>query len=215
MPLPAFKTKDEIPEAFRGEYEERDGEWKPKEDEGLAGAKSALATERTKREAAEGLAKKAADELKKLETKAKAAGHKLSDDEYATLREEASREERTARETAETALATERAERRQEKIGSQFKSLAGEKKFLGGKLGDLERLHANEFDLTDDGKLMVKGKPGIDPVKHMESIAKLRPEWVEGTKAGGGGAAGMTSGGTAAGTLTAEQVLANPGLAFG
>jgi hypothetical protein len=69
MPLPVFDTQDAVPEAFREEYEEREGKWHPK-DTGAEAAR-ALGEERTKREAAERLATKTAGQLKKLETKAR------------------------------------------------------------------------------------------------------------------------------------------------
>jgi hypothetical protein len=46
-------------------------------------------------------------------------------------------------------------------------------------------------------------------------LAKARPEWVEGTKAAGGGAGGdMSAGSKGPSMLTADEILKNPGRAF-
>jgi hypothetical protein len=66
MPLPVFKTKDEIPEAFRSEYMEKDGQWVPNLED-VTGIKAN--------------ARKVLDEKKKLEDQLNAAlgGRKLED----------------------------------------------------------------------------------------------------------------------------------------
>lgn len=70
MPFPTYKSKDEIPEPFRGEYVERNGEWVPNIED-VSGIKAAQ--------------RKALDEKKKLEEQMEAAlgGRKL--DEVADL----------------------------------------------------------------------------------------------------------------------------------
>lgn len=214
MALKTYDTKDAVPEDQReSAIETKDGKFVVSEAEDTSGLTSALDTERTKREAAEKLQKKTADELKKAEAKVKAASHGLTDEQLASLREDAVKEERAARVKAEEERDAERTGNRQRDLSGAFKSVAGDVKFLGNRLDDVFALHGSEFDLTDDRKLMVKGKPGIDPKKHMETIAKARPEWVQGTQAAGGGAAGVAATGTGA-TTSFEDTLKNPSQAL-
>jgi hypothetical protein len=217
MPLKKFPKKDEIPADQQADaIELKDGSFAIVEPDDTSAMKSALETEKSKREAAELLVKKTAADLKKLEAEKKAESHGLTAEQLEKIRMEATADLTKQLADKEKELADVKTASRTKDIGAAFRTLAGEQKFLGTKLDDLFRLHGDEFDLTDDGKgLVVKGKVGVDPKKHMESLAKLRPEWVEGTKAGGGGAGGTTTGATnGASTLTAEEILKNPGRAF-
>lgn len=214
MPLPTFKTKAEIPAGFEDIYEEKDGQWSPKPaDDG--GLKSALDEERTKREAAEKLAKKAADELRKTENRLKAEAAGLTqeqqekmradlkaelDAEYAPLKDAAAERERLA------------AENRTLKLDNTVQSLLGTAGFLAEKIEKVWTLEKGAFDLTADGKPMVKDKPGVDVSKYIaDTIVKAYPEWVRGTQASGGGAKGGTGTTPQSGSQTAgDAVIANP-----
>jgi hypothetical protein len=194
MTLPTFAKKDEIPKGFESMYEEVEGKWHPKESDDASDLKAALKEEREKREAAEKLTKKVAKDLKDLETKAKAEAAGATEDQLKQLRADVRTELET--EYADKLKAAERvpileAENRNLKLDGNVKKMAGDAGFLPTKLDDFWKLHGDEFDLTADGKPMVKGKPGADPKKHIESLKAVRPEWVQGSQAGGGGAAGM------------------------
>jgi hypothetical protein len=215
MPFKVYATKDEIPSDQQGTaLALADGKFAVDEPEDTSALTTAIEAERGKREAAEKLVKKQAADLAKADREKKAASHGLTDEQLQAIRAEASADLEKKLADKETELETERTANKSRIKAGEFKTLAADQKFVGKKLDDLFRLHGDEFDLTDDGKLMVKGKPGIDPKKHMETIAATRGEWVEGTKAAGGGAAGQT-GSAATGTLTAEDILANPARAFG
>jgi len=215
MALKKYATKDGIPaEQQAVAIELKDGTFAVEEPDDTSGLQTALDSERTKREAAEALAKKVANDLKRLEAERKAATHGLTAEELEKIRVEASAEAEGKLAAKEKELEAERTANRQKDIGSAFKSLAGDTKFLAAKLDDLFRLHGDEYDLTQDGKLMVKGKPGIDPKKHMEGLAKTRPEWVEGTKAAGGGAAGDMSASAVTAGLSVQDAMKNPTALF-
>ena len=82
------------------------------------------------------------------------------------------------------------------------------------RVEDFWKLHGDEFDLTSDGKPMVKAEPGKDVLKHVQTITKARNEWTVGTKASGGGAGGSTGtqqqiNGTIGG-VTFEDIVKNP-----
>lgn len=190
MPFPTFKTKDEIPESFREEYEEREGAWMAKVED-VTALKGTLAEERRLREAAEKLSKKATDEAKKAELKAKAAEAGLSGEQLDKMRADARAEVLAELQPAIDEAKQTAAENRTLRFDDVGKKMAAQAGFLAEKLSDLWRLHSDEFDLTTDKKLIVKGKPEMDPAKYIDGLKKLRPEWVQGTQAGGGGAAGF------------------------
>jgi actin-related protein len=207
--FPVFEKQADIPKGFVDDYEERDGKWHPKVDDG-AELKKALKDERKERDAErKALEKKVAD----LETKQKAEKAGITDEQLKKLRDDVRSElEAEYKPKLEKAETVER-ENRALKLDHQVQRMAAEAGFLPEKLGDLWKLHGEDFDLTDDGKPMVKGKPGIDPKKHIETLKKARPEWVQGTKADGGGAAGQQKKDGASGTL-AEDVIKNPAAAL-
>ena len=215
MLFPTFKTQAEVPAAFVDSYEERDGTWQVKEAEPDTSAADALAAETVKRVAAEKSASKAAYELKKLQTKLQATDLGVTAEALETTRAEAKKEAEAERDAAVTALAAERTANKNRILLGEFKSLAGTKGFISKKLDDLAALHSGEYDLTDDGKLMVKGKLGLDPAKHMETIAKIRPEWVEGTRANGGGTGGeMRGGAPIVAQMTVAEAMNKPDALF-
>jgi hypothetical protein len=157
MPLKTFATKAEIPaEQQANALELKDGKFAIVEPDDTSGLQSALDAERTKREAAEKLVKKTADDMKKLEADRKAASHGLTAEQLQQIRAEASKELEEKLAAKEAELQSERTASRTKDIGAAFKTLAGETKFLSAKQEDLFRLHGDEFDLTDDRKLMVK-----------------------------------------------------------
>jgi hypothetical protein len=213
--LKPYKTKEEIPaEQQAAAIELKDGTFvvdEPADDSVHAGA---LDKERKARTAAEALAKKAADELKKLQTEQKAAEHGLTAEKLQEIRTAVRKEVEDELKPKLEAADKHASENRTLKLDNQVKQLAAKAGFKGDKLDDYWRLHSDEFDLTDDGKPIVKANPGESVEKKIEAHKKLRPEWVEGTKASGGGAAGVTTGGAAATGLTSEQLLANPSAAL-
>lgn len=209
--LPIFDTQDAIPEAFREEYEEKDGRWHPKDD----GAKTALAEERTKREAAEKLVTKTTKELKALETRATAERAGITDEQLQKLRAEI----RADLETEYTPL-KEKADRfgsenRTLKLDNAVKAVMGAEdvKVRSARMDALWRLIGDRFDLTDDGKPMVKANPGVEVKKYLaETVKKEYPEFYEGTAGSGGGAREGSQNRSAA--VSADDILKNPGAAL-
>lgn len=200
MSLPTFKKKDEIPKGFEALYEEVDGEWSPKDED--SPLKTKLAEERDKREAAEALTKKTAKELKKLQDMA-GNGDEIQKKIDAAV-ELAVAETRKEFEPVVAEAAKIKAENRDLKLKNVVKEQFAKAGILAERIDDTWKLHGDEFDLTEDGKPVVKGAPKTELSKHVATIVKARPDWVAGTKAGGGGAAG-TSAGTG-GATAAEEV---------
>ncbi len=212
MPWPTFAKQDEIPEAFRGEYEEREGAWHPKADgvaAQLAEAQAKLADEAKLRDAAEKLTRKASAELQRLQTLKKAEGAGLKGEELEQLRADVRAE--VEADLAPRLAKAEKAEALNHKliVETGVKRFAAEAKVLPERQDRFYALYGGEFEPTEDGKLVVKGKPGMDPAKHVAALAKELPEWLAGTKSSGGGALGG-AGRLGAGKMTAEEILKDP-----
>jgi hypothetical protein len=162
----------------------------------LAALRAEVEEANTKRDAAEKLMRKATAELQKVQTQRKAADAGMTEEKLKELRAEA-----RAEVEAELKPKLEENERlkgqnRALLLDADMKARGLKAGILPTKIDDWWKLRGSEYDLTDDGKPMVKGKPGLDPDKHLTTLLKLNPEWVAGTKAGGGGAEGGTKGAT-------------------
>jgi hypothetical protein len=213
VPFPIFEKQADIPKGFEELYEEKAGKWQPKEaeDDAAEGLRAELAEAETKRKAAERLTNKANAELQKLQTRQKAADAGMTEEKLKELREEAKAE-------ALAEVKDDLAERDRLKmqnrgllLDADMKARALKAGIAATKIDDFWALRAGQFDLTDDGKPMVKGKPGLDPDKHLASLLKLNPEWVVGTKANGGGAnGGAGKQGANTGKVSFEDMLKNP-----
>jgi len=225
---PTFGKQEEVPEAFRSHYEEKDGKWVAKEaddDDGGTGAlQTALEKERKLRKDAEDAgklhqaeAKKAADALKAAELKK--AGEKAgkTEDELKALTDKIRADlqaEMAAERTALQALADQVPGLNEKLQGVLLDSKVKERMLHLGvlpekaeKMYQLERKH---FKLTEDEKPMLAEHPGktID-VFIQDNLKKEYPEWFKGTQGGGGGAGGHGFGKPKTG-VTAEDVLRDP-----
>ncbi len=196
MPFPTFKSLDEIPEAFRSEYEESNGEYVPRE-------VVALRRERETREAAEKLAKKLAADLKEAQTKGAAKDAKLSDEELAKIRAAVEAEYAPVREE----LTAAQQKLRTVQLDNQVLALIDKAGVLGPKRDQLWKLVREQFDLTAEGTPIVKAKPTADLAKHIESF-KTEFDWAFAAPAASGGGAKPTTGLPAG--MKAEDVLKNP-----
>ena len=211
MSLPTFKKREDIPKGFEDEYEERDGEWVGIDR--TSKLQKSLDAEREKREAAEKVAKKAAKEA--ADATARGAGATATELELAYKRIEDNIRTEYADKVAE--LDTLRAENQDlaltNVVKERFRGLGA----LKHRVDDFLTLHGKEFALSADKKPIVKAEPGKDIDKHIQSIMKQRPEWVQGTKATGGGAGGLTTtpaGSGPAGAVTFEDTVKNPAAAI-
>ncbi len=216
MPWPTFAKQEDVPETFRGEYEERDGKWQPKEDVASKAAHStlqtALADERTKREAAEALSRTTAAELKKLQTDHKGEAAGLTKEKLAEIRAEVRKE--VEQELAPKIQAGETAakENRQLKLDDKVKALAAKNGVRADRLDAWWKQNGEAFDLTDDGKeIIVRGQAGKDPGKFIaDELKKALPEFYQGTKGDGGGGGGIHDGRVDTSGLKFEDIVKNP-----
>ncbi len=183
MPLPTFASLDEVPEAFRSEYEMVDGKAVSKD---VAKLTAAIAKERAEREAATKSAKDAEKRAADLETQAKATKAGLTDAQLAELRADFDAKmapEREAREKAEAKL-------RAMQLDASVKGIMASKEVgvRAERIETLWKLVGDRFDLTESGTPMVKADPTTDVAKAVAGLVKEYPEFFAAPPASGGGA---------------------------
>lgn len=165
MPLPTFKTRDDIPEAVRDGYVERDGEWVP-DVEDVSGLKANR--DELLREAKE-LRKSVADLKKELQQKKSG----LSDEEIAAQK---AREEELTKPLQEQ-LAAERAELRKLKLDARVQTMLAEAGANPKRIDALYKLVGDRFDLSDNGTPVLKEKPTTPLDKYIaDTVALEYPE---------------------------------------
>lgn len=90
---------------------------------------------------------------------------------------------------------TLRGENRELKLDNVVKNVMGKAGVRPERIDSLYKLVAHEFDLTDDGKPMLKNRMGTAVDKWVtEDLVKEYPEWFLGSGSSGGGASKSTSG---------------------
>jgi hypothetical protein len=201
MPLPTFDTLEDVPEAFRSEYELVDGRAVSKDIARLTGA---LAKERAEREAAAKSLRDAEKRAAELEMSNKARTNGISEEKLAELRAE------IARETAplEQERDALRAKLRTLQLDGSVKSLMAETGVRAERIDTLWTLVRDRFDLTDGGTPVVKDQPASDVKKALAGLVKEYPEFFAAPNVAGGGAGPSAK--LPAGTNVASLVDTNP-----
>ena len=216
MALPTFDKREAIPAGFEDEYEERDGKWHPVDH--TSKLEAAIKTEREAREKAESVARKAAKDAVDAAAKQRASAGGMTEKELKDLYDSIEANLRAEYDPKLADADKVRAENRALKLDTRVKSLFKDGGALATKIDDFWKLHGDEFDLTADGKPMVKNEPGKDVARHVQGILKTRGEWVQGTKAAGGRSNALPSttpaSGLNPGGLSFEDVIKNPATAI-
>lgn len=188
MPLPTFKSLDEIPEPFRPEYEERDGAWHPKVEDvtPLKQKNAELLTEtKAERKKRQELEAKVA-ELEEQQA-AKKAG--IPDAKLEEIKRQAEEKYRPVHEELEKT----RAKLRQMQLDGSVKAMLAKADVID--VDAAWKIVGDGFDLTDEGSPILKSDPTADLEKHITgTLRKQYPFLFKGTQAAGGGAAGQTGG---------------------
>lgn len=215
MALPTFEKREDIPQGFEDEYEEQDGKWVPVDN--TAALQKALAEERDARKAADALARKAAKDAADAANKQAASAAGMTEGELKKLYDSIEATVRAEFDPKLSELEQVQNENRTLKLDSRVKALFTTHGAMSTKIDDLWKLHGDEFDLTSDGKPMVKAEPGKDVARHVQGILKSRIDWTVGTKAAGGGKTFQNT--TPPGTgspngLSFEDMVKNPSAAI-
>jgi hypothetical protein len=197
MPVQTFTTLDEVPENQReAVIETKAGTFLLVVEEDAAALKGALDEERMKREAAEKLATKTANALRKAEAEAKAKASGLSDEQIANIRADLRREIESEYEPVKAKAADAdalAAENRALLLDNKVKATMAAKGVRADRIEALFKVAGDRFDLTADKSPMLRDKPGIAIDAYIAETLKAEyPEFFEGTKATGSGAPGSS-----------------------
>lgn len=193
MPWPIYDTHEDIPEAFRGEYEERDEngvkKWHPKLPD-VTGAQTALQRERERAEKEEQARKKAERDLVELRRQQAAKDGNISDEQLQKLRDEDAK----ARKPIEEENERLKAENRKLKLTDRVRTTALTKGVLPDRIEDAMLLLESRTDLTSDGNdIVVKDKTGNITTEKLEvflekTFKQEKPWLYKGSGASGSGA---------------------------
>ena len=213
MPLPTFDSEADIPEAFRPEYELRDGKWQSKD---VAKLSSALEAERTRASTEETNRKKAEQDLA-AERRAKAATEKgITAEQLEELRQA----DAEARKPIETENANLKAELAKLRHGDKVKALAlsAEVGIMSDRIEDAMNALVEgprpRTKLADDGvTILVLDKEGKVTTQTVEAFLKgdfkkEKPWLYTGSGASGSGATGSSGGGEGSPPVASEDQLA-------
>ena len=194
MAFPTYKKQEEIPEAFRSEYEERDGEWHPKVPD-VAKLQKALDSERD-RAANEEKARKAAEsERDALKRTADAKEKGISEEELQKIRDA----EAAARKPIEEERDRLAAENRKLKLTDRVQALALKSGVMPDRIEDAMLALDRRADLTDKDGIVVKDKDGKVTTETIDDFLKTtfkkeKPWLYAGSGAAGGGSRGSEGG---------------------
>jgi hypothetical protein len=212
---PIFKTKEDVPEAFRAEYEERDGQWHMKAAD-TSKLEETLAKVRQERKDEEKARKAAEADRADLERKLTAAGSGEEKDKVTKALAKFDADAVAMKTDFEAKLAAAHGELRtlklDDKVKAAFLKAGGRSERADKALNDTKAL----FDLADDGRIIVKDAKGEATTATVEDFfgKTYRAEMAEfytGTKASGGGASGGAGTSTThTGKMSAEDVIRNP-----
>jgi hypothetical protein len=216
MPFPKYAKKEDIPAGAEDVYEERDGEWHPKLED-VTGLKATVEATRADKRQAEKLLREAEEKRAAAERERDALKTQVGDPDAKVA-------ELLKKFDADVATARAEADKRADAAEAKVRALTLDKQAVdefvkaGGrpeKAAAALKQYADRLDLSDDRPVVKDGK-GVVTTKTLADFFKEEarnefPEWYNGTKAGGGGAAGINGGRAgASGTPTWEEIMNNP-----
>lgn len=211
MPFPTFKTQAEIPDAFRGEYEERDGQWHPKVPD-VAKLEETLGVVRKEKREAEKVAREAAEKAADLQRQldVKTATGQDGEKKVAEMLTKWEADKQAAVGAVQAQLDAANGKLRTLTLDDKVKAAALKAGVNPAKVDAVLKLTKETFDLADD-RIVVKNDKGEVTTGTVEDFfAKTykaqMPELYTGTKAAGGGAnGGSGSAGTPTGAPDATK----------
>jgi hypothetical protein len=135
------------------------------------------------------------DELKELKQSKKAAKAGITGEQLEKLRHEMREDLEKEYSPFKTQAETLAGKVRALQLDNVVKTMMGKNGVRAARVDALFKLTADQFDLTDDGELMLKDSPGKDPEKFIaESLPEMWPEFYEGSGSSGGGASKSAGG---------------------
>lgn len=181
MPLPTFEKAEEIPEAFRDSYIEKDGKFVP-DIEDVAPLKNAHERQKAETRAAKEQAAHLAQRLAELEQNAQAKARGITDEQLQKWREEMQAEKRPLEEK----LSKYEQELRTLKLDNAVKSMMAKAGVVGPRVDALFKLVGDRFDLSEDGTPILRDKPVADLQQYLATdVASEYPEFYASTQKAG------------------------------
>ena len=177
MPFPTFKTQDEVPEAFRSEYEEKDGLWVPKAVEPGPTRKQIEAREA----AAIKRAKDAEARAAELEQELTAKNAGVSAEELQKVRANVEKEWKAKVDALS-------AEKHELTFGAQMNALLADAGVVD--VSDARSILGPRFELSEAGALVPKDDKSVPAKQYLESLRAEKGHLFKGSQADGGGAPG-------------------------
>jgi hypothetical protein len=182
MPFPIYDSQDDIPEAFRGEYEEREGKWHPKVPD-VTNLNSALQKERDRAEREEKARKDAEKERDALKRQTGAREKGVTEDQLATLRAEDEAKRKAELEPLQRENQELKTKLRKVTHADRVQKLALDAGVMPDRIEDAMLILVDgptpRTDLTEDGEsIVVKDKKGNITTEKIEAFLEttLRAE---------------------------------------
>jgi hypothetical protein len=204
MPVKTYESQDAIPEAQReSAIETKDGKFVVVEDEDVSGLKTVLADQKEKARKAAQKAKELEAKLAEMEQEVTAGKIGLSSDKLAELRRQAEDKFKADLEERDRL----KQELRTLRLDSSVKSLLAKAEAVD--VDDAWSIIGSQFDLTEDGKPILKADPTADIEKYIQSLRSSKGHLFKGSQASGGGANGGKAAGAPSGSKPASQWTAD------
>lgn len=204
MPFPTYATKEEVPETFREEYEEKDGKWVAKLPD-VTKLTTALDTERSRLADEKKERTKAENALAELRRKEAARDGNISDEQLTKLREEDAAKRKAELDPVQTELTETKAKLRKITLSDRLRSLGTAAGWLPDRIDDAMDLVQKRADLAEgsDTNIVVKDKDGKPTTEKIEDFLKTtfkkeKPWLYAGSGARGSGSGGSSGSGPAA-----------------
>ena len=177
----------DVPKTYT--QDEFDAQLAERMETGAGALKRALDAERDEKKEAKAATRILEAKFAELEQTAKAAKVGINSAELERLRQEVKLDlDKTYQPVTERAALLE-AENRRMKLDRVVKSEMAKSGARADRIEALFKLTAGEYDLTEDGKPMLKERPGTPVEKYVsEELKALYPEFYEGSGSSGGGA---------------------------
>ena len=199
MPFPTYEKKEDIPEAFLSEYEEKDGKWHAKVPD-VTSLNTALKEERERAENEKKERIKAENTATELRRKQAAADNNISDEALNKLRSEDAEKRKTELEPLQTELTETKAKLRKITLSDRLRALGTAAGWHPERIEDaMDLLLEKRVDLAEgsDTNIVVKDKSGKPTTEKIEdflkvSLKKEKPWLYLGPRGSGSGAGGSS-----------------------
>lgn len=194
MPLPIFATEAEIPDAFRPEYEERDGQWHPRIVGELELERQKRTTLLDEKKEADRKRKEAEERAERLAREDEAKRKGITDEELQRIRDA----EAAARRPIEEENAQLKERIRTLLHTDKLRSAALAAGVLADRIDDAMLVLERRTTLTDDGAIAVldaEGKVTAKALKpFLEADFKAEKPWLYEYRGGSGSGSGRSTG---------------------